>query len=32
MPKIDKTKKDAYMLKTLIEMFERGDLRTDHIL
>lgn len=32
MPKIDKTKKDAYMLKTLIEMFERGDLRTDHPL
>lgn len=32
MARIDKTKKDAYMLKTLIDMFERGDIRTDHPL
>lgn len=32
MARIDKTKKDAYMLKTLIDMFEGGDIRTDHPL
>ena len=32
MPKIERTKKDDRMLKTLIEDFERGELRTDHPL
>ena len=32
MPKIERTKKDDRMLKTIIEDFERGELRTDHPL
>lgn len=32
MAQKDKTKKDTYMLKTLIKMYERGEIRTDHPL
>ena len=30
MAQKDKTKKDTYMLKTLMKMYERGEIRADH--
>lgn len=32
MAQKDKTKKDTYMLKTLMKMYERGEIRADHPL